>query len=179
MFSRSRQRAMSGLAAERTHGLGALDPTALAAPDNPAGLALPPWIYPPPEFEAFDFSTYAAIPAIGANALVISFVVPSGRNGVIRKVANVFVGGGFQEGSGNIFWQIRADQVPAPNYENIVASLGSVANPTDFAGIRVYEGQVIDLFVQNVAIVVAGQLIGGRLQGWFYPMSIEEGNIWL
>jgi hypothetical protein len=160
-------------------GLGALDPTALADPTSVDVSKLPPWIYPPAEFEAFDFSTYLAIPAIAAGGAVISFVVPSGRNGVIRKVANVFVGGGFQEGSGSIFWQIRADQVPAPNYENVVASLGSVANPTDFAGIRVYEGQVIDLFVQNVSIVVAGQLIGGRLQGWFYPMQIEEGDIWL
>jgi hypothetical protein len=166
-YRRSRVRSRGGMS-----GLAGLD-------DQTENVSLPPWYQPPPSAEPFDFSTYLAIPAVGATGLVISFLTPAGRHGVIKKVANVFVGGGFQEGQGNIFWQIRKDQVPVPNYENIVASLGAVSNPVDFAGIRLYEGEQVDLLVNNVAIVVAGQLIGGRLQGWFYPLDAEVDGIWI
>src|SRR5579862_232102 len=90
-------------------------------------IALPPWLFPPPEWTNLDLSAYVALPAIAAQANVIQFQVPLGQNGVIQKIANNFVGGGWVEGSGAVVWQILVDGAPPPgsaNYDNIVDSLG-------------------------------------------------------
>lgn len=142
----------------------------------------------PPEGESFDDHAYIAIPAVGVSSVVVFRQVPIGRNGMIKRIANVFVGGGFQEGQGNLIWQIMLDlrdssfgaganNLVAPFYDNIVASLGSVSAPSAIDGIRVREGQTFALVVRNVAVVVAGQLIGGRLGGYFYPIDLEPSNM--
>jgi hypothetical protein len=138
---------------------------------------LPVANFMPPEGEPFEFASYVALPAIGANARVVSFLVPPGRNGMIKRLANVFVGGGFQEGQGGVVWKIFLDftqAIVAPNFENIVASLGSVSAPSVVDGIRVREGQLVVLQVNNISIGVAGQLIGGRLGGYFYPKEFDQ-----
>lgn len=144
----------------------------------------PLWIDPPDQWENVDLINYVALPAIGAQANVISFQVPLGRNGVIHKVANNFVGGGWVEGGGLVTWQILVDGAPPPganSYDNILASLGSPANPVTIAGFRIYENQVLTLVVRNVApgVVVAGQLSGGRLIGYLYPREMEDDGVWL
>jgi hypothetical protein len=124
----------------------------------------------------FSKAAYIVIPAVGASAPVVQFPVPQGQNGIINLLANVFVGGGFTEGQGGIVWQVFQDfnaNVVATDFENIVASLGSVNNPSKLNGIRIKENQLVTLLVKNVSIVVAGQLIGGRLGGFFYPIDLE------
>jgi len=124
----------------------------------------------------FVKAAYIAIPAVGLSAPIVQFKVPEGQNGMINRLANVFVGGGFTEGQGGIVWQIFQDFTPgvvAPDFDNIVASLGSVNNPSILNGIRIKENQLVTLLVKNVSIVVAGQLIGGRLGGYFYPIDLE------
>jgi len=158
--------------------------TALAPVDDPQNGAaiLPPWIYPPADFENIDVSGYVALPAIAAQATIITFTVPQGRNGIIKKVANNFVGGGFTEGSGSIVYQILVDGAPPPGattYENILGSLGNPANPVEIPGFRIYENQVITVVVNNVSILVAGQLAGARLIGYDYPREYEDQNIWI
>jgi hypothetical protein len=139
---------------------------------------LPPWIYPPAEFWPIDQANYVGLPAIGANAIVVSFQVPPGHNGIITTYGNNFVGGGFQEGAGTIVWQIARDNAVIDGYDNIVASLGSVSSPTRHpSGFRIFENQIITLVVTNVSIVVAGQLSGGRLMGYYYPKQYEDQNI--
>jgi hypothetical protein len=138
---------------------------------------LPLWVYPPAQWENLDQINYVALPAIGAEANVIQFQVPPGRNGVINKVANNFVGGGWQEGSGGVLWRIQVDGAPpagATSYDAILASLGSPANPVSIAGFRIFENQVLTLVVRNVNIVVAGQLSGGRLLGYLYPREMDD-----
>ena len=141
---------------------------------------LPPWIYPPAEFIAVDVVGYVALPAVGAQAIVVQFQVPTGMNGIIESYGNNFIGGGFNEGSGNVIWQIFRDQalsVPVKGYSNILASLGSPAAPTRHpSGFRVFENEFITLVVKNVAVVVAGQLSGGRFMGWYYPKDYEDPN---
>ena len=142
----------------------------------------PLWIDPPDLWENLDQVAYAALPAIGAQANVITFQVPLGRNGVIKKIANNLVGGGFNEGSGNVVWQILVDGAPPPgatSYDNILASLGSPANPVEIAGFRIYENQILTLVVKNVALAVAGQLSGGRFVGYLYPRDMEADSVWL
>ena len=145
-------------------------------------IALPPWLYPPDQWTNLDLYGYVALPAIGAQANVLSFQVPLGQNGIINRVGNNFVGGGFNEGAGGVTWQILVDNAPPPgatNYDLILGSLGSPANPTPIAGFRIFENQVLTLVVKNVNIVVAGQLSGGRLLGYLYPREMEETNLWV
>jgi hypothetical protein len=152
-----------------------------------AETGLPLWIYPPINWENIDQIAYVTLPAINAEATILKFTVPIGRNGVINKVANNFVGGGWTEGTGDILWRILVDGAPPPaanSYAAIPASLGSPANPTEISGFRIFENQVISVTIfnnhagPNGGIVVAGQLAGARLCGYLYPRELEDSNIW-
>jgi hypothetical protein len=149
---------------------------------------LPPWIYQPVNWENVDQINYALVPAIGATATIISYVVPPGRNGIINKVACNFVGGGWVEGSGDIVWRILVDGTPPPgatSYDSILASLGGPSQPTGIAGFRFFENQVLTFVAcnnpsgANGGVVVAGQRVGARFTGWNYPLDIEEDDIWI
>lgn len=157
-------------------------PSAEVTAPNGEPIILPPWIFPPDRWENIDLSAYVALPAVGANAAVIQFTVPLGRHGIIKKIANNLVGGGWTEGSGSVVWQILIDGAPPPganSYNNILDSLGSPANPVEIAGFRIFENQVVTLVVQNVALAVAGQLVGGRFIGYLYPREMEMENVWI
>jgi hypothetical protein len=133
----------------------------------------------PPDGFPFNEVNYVAIPAVGVTAAIITFKVPGGMNGVIRRMGNNFIGAGFQDGSGNLVWQILADGQPIRNHQNILGSLGNPANPAETDPIRVYEGQTISLVVTNVAVApVAGQLSGGRLSGYYYPIEYDGTEAW-
>jgi hypothetical protein len=143
---------------------------------------LPITNFMPAQGEDFEAHGYVALPAIGATAVVVSVLVPEGRNGMIKRIANVFVGAGFTEGQGGIVWQILQDAnivntLVAPFFDNIVASLGSVNAPSTIDGIRIREGQLVQLIVKNISIAVAGQLVGGRLGGYFYPVELDPPNM--
>jgi hypothetical protein len=143
---------------------------------------LPIWLYPPVNFENIDQYAYAALPAIGATATIIQFTVPIGRNGMINKVANNYVGGGWVEGSGDVIWRILVDGTPPPgatSYDSILGSLGSPSQPVGIAGFRIFENQVVTLVAFNNAVVVAGQKVGGRLLGYLYPRDLENADIWI
>jgi hypothetical protein len=146
--------------------------------DQTSTYSLPPWIYPPPEFWPIDQINYIALPAIGTTATIVSFQVPPGHNGVILEYGNNFVGGGWTEGSGAVTWQISRDTAAVDGYDAILASLGAVSNPTRHpSGFRIFENQVVLLSVTNVSVVLAGQLSGGRLAGWYYPKEYEDPTI--
>ncbi len=143
---------------------------------------LPLRLFPPVNWENIDLLSYVALPAIGTTATILQFTVPIGRNGIIRKVANNFVGGGWTEGSGAVIWRILADGAPPPGastYNSILGSLGSPANPVEIPGFRIFENQVISVVINNVSIVVAGQLSGARLIGYLYPRELEPPDIWI
>jgi hypothetical protein len=134
----------------------------------------------PPSGKAFEVHGGIVIPAIGATGTVLSFTVPRGNNGFIRRIANVFVGGGFTDFSGAIVWQILIDQtkgIVAPGFDNMIASLGSVVSPSVIDGIHIEEGTLVALTVKNVSVVVSGQLIGGRLGGSFHSIPQEPPNL--
>jgi hypothetical protein len=169
-------------------GLGTLQQNAAYIDQLVQGAAVdtnvgrPIWIDPPSNWEVVDQATYITLPAVGVTSTILSFTVPPGRNGVIQKIANNLVGGGFTEGSGDVIWRILVDNAPPPgatSYNSIVNSLGNPASPTSIPGFRIYENQVVSIVVQNVAVVPAGQFVGGRLVGYIYPRELEDGNTWL
>jgi hypothetical protein len=139
-------------------------------------------------WENIDQDNYVLLPAIGATATIISYVVPPGRNGVIYKIANNFVGGGWVEGTGDVIWRVLVDGTPPPgatSYNAILGSLGNPASPTEIPGFRIFENQVLTLVAFNNpagpdgGVTVAGQRVGARFVGWNYPTEIEEANIWI
>jgi len=138
----------------------------------------------PPEGESFDVAATVALPAIAATVVVAQVVVPAGRNGVLHRIANEFIGGGFVDGSGDIIWQIFQNLgqvggtgVVAPYYDAIVNSLGTVPNPSLIDGIRVKSGDVLAITLKNVSIPVAKQLVRARLGGYWYPVGLEPQNL--
>lgn len=140
-----------------------------------------PWVIEPPDAESFHVPGGVGIPAISPTAFttVVSITVPPGRNGVLNKIANVYIGGGFTDFSGVVVWRIVRNPgttivAAERNYENITASLGSASNPGRIAGIRVFENDIVALQVRNDSVAVAGQLIGGLLGGWFYPRTWDD-----
>jgi hypothetical protein len=148
----------------------------------------PIWIDPPDNWQNVDQVTYALLPAIGGTVVIVSFQVPLGYNGIINRIANNFVGGGWVEGSGDVIWKILADGGTPPgatSYANIVASLGSPANPVPISGFRIFENQVITLVAFNNpagpdgGVVVSGQRVGGRLMGYLYPRDEESTSTWV
>jgi hypothetical protein len=142
---------------------------------------LPVKNFMPPEGTPFRQVNYVAIPNQGANAVVVQIKIPQGRNGIVTQLANVFIGGGFQEGADLITWQLLLDDsvnppLVAPYFNKIVASLGAVSNPAQLAGgIAVKENQLVTLIVSNAnpGVVPAGQLIGGLIGGYLYPKQLE------
>lgn len=173
--------------AGRLHGLGSLGqpPTkdvAAGLPAPPNVDVLPVWLYPPAQWENIDQLNYVDLPAVGARTNIIAFQVPPGRNGVIQKVANNFVGAGWVEGSGDVVWRILVDGATPPganSYQAILGSLGSPAQPVGISGFRIFENQIVSFEAQNVAIIVAGQKVGARLIGYLYPREYEAENIWI
>jgi hypothetical protein len=142
-------------------------------------IALPIWNFPNEQSQPFDAAADVALPAIGTTVAVVKFTVETALNGFIRRLANVFIGGGFQDGQGGVVWTLKVNSVAVPYYDNILNSLGAVAAPSELsAGISIKEGDVVELDVTNVSITVAGQIIGGRLGGYFYNTEDEpEGML--
>lgn len=144
-------------------------------------ISLPPWVFPPVNSIAFDAAGDIGLPAIGVEAAIFSFQVPRGFNGVIKSIANVFIGGGFTDGSGAIVWRVLQNNQAIRGKENVINSLGSVANPSLVGGggfIRILENDLIAMDVLNVSVVPGGQIVGGRLSGWFYPKDLDPSDIW-
>lgn len=168
----------------RFQRLGNAAPVIPISPDGPGiqPVELPFHLFPPNNWENIDQLNYVDLPAITAVATIISFTVPIGRNGIIKKVANNYVGGGWVEGSGDVIWRILVDDGPIPgatSYNSIAGSLGSPANPVEISGFRIFENQTIKLVALNNNVVVAGQKVGGRLLGYLYPRDIETADIWI
>lgn len=176
----------------RGRGLGQSSPdlatiAAVQAATNPAAntevdiASLPVWLWPPVGWQNVDLLDYVALPAIGATAIILQFQVPIGYNGVIKKVANNYVGAGWTEGTGELIWSILVDGTAPPgasSYATIFGSLGSPANPVEIPGFTIFENQTLTVVIQNVSVAVAGQLSGARLIGYLYPIPETPDETW-
>jgi hypothetical protein len=144
----------------------------------PTRIALPHWIAMPRNGQSFHYGGWITTPAATGDdsvdgTAIVSFSVPPGHNGVINRIANQAVTGGFVDGSGALIWRILQNGQAEPNYEAILGSIGVVANPADIAPIFIFENNLILLTVDNVSLA-AGSAIQGLLGGWFYPKELDE-----
>lgn len=133
--------------------------------------------------EPFYVQKAIVIPAITGGPSVytpiVKFNVPYGRNGFLWKVGFDYVGGGFQEGQGNIIFVIFRNAAltrSIKGFVNLTASIGSINNPVEIPPAQIYENEVISIAATNVAIPPAGQQLVGVLVGWTYPRSQEGGS---
>ena len=146
------------------------------------GRDLPPHLYPPRNWENLDLQVSVPFAAIGSTVTIISYKVPIGRNGVINKVANSFIGGGWTAGTGDVIWRILVDGATPPGattYHQITDSLGSPAQPVGIAGFRIFENQHLTVIAfnnpagANGGVPFAGQRVGARLLGHLFPRDME------
>jgi hypothetical protein len=113
----------------------------------------------------------------------MQFLVPSGKNGYIWKLAIDYVGAGFVEGNGLVTWKIFRDialRKAVKGFNNILASIGQVSNPVEIPPIQIYENEWITVVVYNAVTgpVAAGQVSVSAAVGWFYPKNQEDGQRW-
>jgi hypothetical protein len=172
-------------ASARNAGLGGTVPRTSPASAVVASTAqpveLPIRLFPPVNWENLDIAGYITIGNQGTTVTIFSYTVPIGRNGIVNKISNAFVGGGFQEGQGNLVWRVLVDGGTPPGantYNNILGSLGAMASPTPIAGFRIFENQTITFVAENISLFPAQQLVGARLLGYLYPRELEESDIW-
>jgi hypothetical protein len=136
-----------------------------------------PWTEMPPNGIPFDFIgvTDPSPVAGSAEVATLSFRVPPGLDGVIKRIYNDYTGGGFNEGttSPTFRWRIRRAGQPVKNYENIRVRFGSLQEGRLVeGGILIFADQIIEFTVQNEAgnpLATAGTRILAGLKGWYWP----------
>lgn len=152
-------------------------------PKAPINVRRAPWLDLPASGEPYIEPNRSAIVigAVGTTTVVVSFQVPKRKNGNIEWIANQFIGGGDVEGTGVIRWQILLDGVPAKNYNNIPATIGTMTNPADLreSPIRIFENQQVKLVCVNVAFVANQEVLNGMFRGKFWPIEQEGPNTWV
>lgn len=164
---------LQSLATIHMTSLGAIatgEPTSNLVPRIPETLTIKkPWIDEPDGSQSFDYQNGTALPNVGSTALVLSFVVPDGFDGVIKWLGWNFTGGGFVQFSGDIVVQILRNNAAVRNYDNIINEKGSLQFPRRVSPIRIFANQVISMTVSHPT---NGTLVGdivGTLSGYFYP----------
>lgn len=111
-----------------------------------------------------------AMPAIGAEASVLRYEVPVGWNGMITNLAIVYTGGGFVSGSGDLVFRFEVGRRPYKTLNAVTIQIGSILGNQDIAGIRVYSGQLLEIFVRHVANVALNSPMVARIGGYVYPL---------
>lgn len=137
----------------------------------------PPWIYPPDNFQGFDSANSILTPAVGAgDTVVLSFKVPFGWDGVIRRLSHNYAGGGFLQGSGAIIWRLRINGQIVRNYDAITMEWGTIQQPRLIDGIRIYSSQLVEYLVTvpggSGFIPSQSTFILCSLGGWIYPRGL-------
>lgn len=164
-------------------GIATAEPVPALGAEDRVKVVETPWINLPAAGQPFVEMNRALVtlPAIGATVTVVTFTVPRRKNGAIEFIGNQFVGGGWTEGTGDLVWQLLADGVPLQGFDSIIASIGTISSPGNLgrSPFRIFENQVIELTLRNVAVAVAGQPLLGILRGKFYPLEQEGADTWV
>ncbi len=135
----------------------------------------PPWVRMPPQGKRFSKISSITLPSNdGADHLVTQFFVPTGYDGCIAGVVNMYTGMGFNEGSGDLTWRIQLNQRYVKDFGAITTTIGSLQTPYSVptGQILVQSRQLVSYYV-NRSVASFGNLNGGRvicaLFGWWWP----------
>jgi hypothetical protein len=128
-----------------------------------------PWP-PPAGSQAFDFASAIALPVVTTSGVVLSFQVPAGFRGIIRRLSHNHEGSGFVNGSGSLVWRLLVNQSVVKNYGALVTEFGSVQLPRETDGIPLQQNDRVRYEVVNVSLGVAGTTVICSAAGFFWPM---------
>jgi hypothetical protein len=135
----------------------------------------PPYLIMPANGVPFRENAAVVTPAPGSQAVVVSFIVPTGFDGVLKALSNQYNHSSFFEGSGDIVWRIAVDGAYVKGYDRITTTIGTAAQPQEIQGaIRVYSGQKVEYIVEHAAgsgLPTEGTNVICTMSGWFYPRS--------
>lgn len=137
----------------------------------------PAWVAAPASSDPFFWNSWVNLPAMGQTVAILTFIVPQNRSGVINGIGNEFVGGGWNSGDGNLVWQLFRNRVPIKNASQILSTLGTVTAPSRISPIRLRANDTIQLALTNIGVNAAGQRLGGRLDGYYYPTDLDPEEI--
>lgn len=147
----------------------------LCCPTKPKGGA-PPWVAMPSEGRRFQQIGSIILPVVAnTDTLVTTLAVPTGYDGVIVSVVNMFTGTGFVEGSGDLHYRIQINRRWLKDYGDIQTTMGTVASPCMIyrGGVKLRTQEVVRYWVSVTAAGLGNLLPGGRIVcaffGWFYP----------
>lgn len=140
-------------------------------------LAQPPWVVPPDGFESFDFAHAIETPENDGQVYdILTFQVPAGYDGIIRRLSHCYTGGGFAPGAGDLVWRIAIDGRPVRNYDAITIQFGDETHQRQIDGIRIYDGQLVAYQVihsPSSTLPREGTYIIASMAGWFYPRGTK------
>ena len=136
-------------------------------------------MYPPPGFKSFDPTGIISTPVINTETTVLILPIPIGWDGIILRIANVFIGPGFVDGSGDLTWRILVDNLnPVDNYGAILTTIGTYSlggygiTPREISGIIVRSGQNIYYTVTNTnAALIPGTQVACIFGGYFWRVQ--------
>lgn len=158
-----------------------IDPRAMGCARKPDCFiddkGLSPWVDASPG--AITFNPDKAIPLpdpATIDAIVLSFHVPIGYDGIILAQYNCYRGGGvFVEGSGDIVWRVRVNGRYLRDMGNIQFTLGSPQQLSPCpGGLWVMSGNLVEYVVSapngsgSLPLPGQGNILAG-LHGWFFP----------
>lgn len=132
--------------------------------------------------EGREFHKYGAIGVPAAPNLdtqIFQFNVPLGYDGIIYGVLCKYVGLGFVNGSGDLFWRFRMNRHWIKSLHAIPTELGdftAYAQLDEF--VRVYSGQTIRAFgwlsPASGIVPAPDKRMIAAVQGWYYPMGLAR-----
>lgn len=134
------------------------------------------------EYQPFFAPGNLAMPAAdGLDYTVQTFVVPSGWDGVINRIAHIYTGPGQILGTGYLTWRIMRNGQPFKSFEAIQAPFGSVnaggsMTPMELGqdGLLVYSEEIITYVVSHAAgssLPTANNYILSFLGGRLWPRT--------
>lgn len=144
-------------------------PTAEQAADV-TPTASEPWNFPTWDSKFFDRVGVIALPALATPTQIVAFAMPAGFTGVVKWLSNIYLGGGFTDGSNDLVWQVLIDGQPVEDYEAINAQLGTLPIPTE-TFIPVFENQTVSVQITVNVVPGGGASTGARLKGWRWPST--------
>ena len=136
----------------------------------------PPYLVMPPNGVPVQEQAALTLPAGAGNNVVVQWRVPTGYDGVLTSLVNLWTGGAgtFVDGSGDIVWRVQINRRYPRNYGNIITTLGSLTTPCQLfrGGLRIYSGELLTYMVNHAANagLTGGNVICAFL-GYIYPLG--------
>lgn len=150
--------------------------SAVDAKGNLIYAQLPPWVEMPEKGKPFEEVGSINLPPVNpaVEETILTFKVPDGLDGVIKRYSCNFGGGGFVQMSGDLIWRIYVDTQVVENFVNILNERGTMQNPKDLTGgLRIFSGQTISLRITHAAnnTLSTFSKVSGSFEGWYYDIA--------